>query len=113
MNNRSMKIILSVVALLALAVILVSSVRYISLGKQLKDVEGRLSESRASWENTAAEKEEKQTELKALKDSYREAELSLEEAKERSVTLKEDIETLKQEIRDLETKLSQSDEQVP
>lgn len=109
MNNKYMKVFLSAVILCALAVMTISTVRYVNLGKQLNETDRLLSESRDAWEKTAAEKEEKQVELKALKSNLREAELSLTEAQERSVTLKEEIEVLKQEIQDLESQIAQSD----
>jgi peptidoglycan hydrolase CwlO-like protein len=99
--SRQLKIILFVVMAVAFALIISCTMTYLDLGKQLRNNESLLAESRATWEGIAAEKETLQAELKEKQAELKEAELSLSEATERAEELKADIETLQQDINTL------------
>lgn len=99
--NKHLKIWLCIVMASAIALIAFCAVDYLSLGSRLRDCEKRLAESRAAWEQIAADKVEIQKELKAKKENLKEAELTLSESAERAEELKTEIELLKQEIETL------------
>lgn len=100
--SKTMKILLCLAMVAALAVMTVLFLRYRSNSKTLSDLTAQLEVSRTSWENTAAEKEALQKELRTVSGNLREAQLSLEENTERAEELTAQIETLKQEIAALE-----------
>ena len=93
--NKSLKFWLCAVMIAAVVLMAVCSDDYLSRGRQLRNVEALLSESRAAWEQISADKEELKKDLKSKKSELKEAELSLSEATERAVELKAEIETLK------------------
>jgi septal ring factor EnvC (AmiA/AmiB activator) len=107
MNNRTIKIFCCVAIAAALALISVLFLHYQDLGAQMKTTQSLLSDSRNTWETTAAEKEALQDQKKALENDLKEAKLSLTEAQDKTKSVKEDIETLTREIEDLKSKLSQ------
>ena len=96
--NKQFKIWLCIVMAVAFALMAFSAADYLSLGSLLRDCEIRLSESRAAWEQIAADKVEIQKDLKAKKEDLKEAELTLSESAVRAEELKAEIELLKQEI---------------
>lgn len=96
--SKSMKLWLCIVMIAAIALMSVCMADYLSLSRNLRTVQVQLSESRAVWEQIAADKEELQKELKSKKNELKEAQLSLSEANEKAEELKTEIETLKKEI---------------
>jgi peptidoglycan hydrolase CwlO-like protein len=104
-----MKTILCAVMAAAVVLMAVCAGNYLSLGRQLRNTERQLTESRSVWEQIAAEKEELQKDLKSRKAELREAKLSLTESTERAEGLKEEIQQLKADIEHL----SQSAASVP
>lgn len=107
MNNRTIKIFCCVALAAALALISVLFLHYRDLGAQMKTTQSLLSDSRNTWETTAAEKEALQDQKKALENDLKEAKLSLSEAQEKAKTVKENIDTLNKEIQELKSKLPQ------
>ena len=97
MNNQ-LKILCLIVMAFTVSLIAVSASSYISLGRDLKDCEKQLSESRARWEKTAEEKEALQVDLKEKQDSLKEAKQSLKESTERAEELRVEIAQLKKEL---------------
>ena len=107
MNNKTVKLFCCVALLAALALICVLFLHYRDLGVQLRNTQTLLSESRNSWETTAAEKEALQDQKKALENDLKEAKLSLSEAQEKTKKVREEIDSLTNEIADLKLKLPQ------
>ena len=99
--NKQMKLILCLVMISAVVLMLLCSVHYVQLGRELAGYEKQLQESRARWESIAAEKETLQAELKKKKEELKEAELSLSESEERAEKLKSEISSLQNDIEDL------------
>ena len=106
-DNRTMKLFCCVALVAALVLICVLFLHYRDLGTQMNITQSLLSQSRNTWESTAAEKEALQDQKKALENDLKEAKLSLTEAQDKTKSVKEDIETLTREIEDLKSKLSQ------
>lgn len=96
--NKRLNILLCFVMVAALVLVCVRTVHFFSLSRQFRLDEQTLSDSRSAWEKTAAEKEELQKQLKALKDKLKEAELSLSESTDRAEELRQDISALQLEI---------------
>ena len=101
--SKQLRWILCIVMAAAVTLIAVCSASFLDLGRQLHDCEDQLAASRESWENTAAEKEVLQADLKTLRETLKEASLSLSEATERAEELKADISSLQKEIDGLKT----------
>ena len=97
--SKTLKALLCLVMISALAMMTVFFLRYRTERGALSALTAQLEESCASWEGTAAEKE-------AVNSDLREAQLSLEEANEQAEKLTAQIETLKQEIAALENPLT-------
>ena len=102
--NKWLKYFLLAAIAAALTLICVCTADYLSLGRQLRDYETRLADSRNTWETIAAEKELLQEDLKAGKKALRETELKLKESTERAEELKAEIEQLKNDIEILKTR---------
>ena len=103
--NKQLKPILYTVMLTAVVLILVCSLYYLNLGKELQACESSLSESRANWEKIASEKESLQEDLKEKQDALKEAELSYSESTEKAEKLKAEISDLKSEIETLKKQI--------
>lgn len=97
MNNQT-KIILCAVLAVAIAFVVLNSLYYFDLGRQLQDSEDRLSESRAVWEQIAAEKETLQTELKNKQDELKEAQFTYNESMEKAEKYQKEIDSLRLDI---------------
>lgn len=102
--TKSLRYLMLLIVAAAAAVILVLGANWLNLGKQLRETNALLSESRNNWETIASEKEELQDQLQALKDELKEANLTLTEAEERAVTLSGEIEQLQKDIDELTEK---------
>ena len=100
--NKKLRLILCLVLAFAVLVMIICSVNYISLTKQLAGVRNQVTESQKTWEGIAAEKEALQQDLKTLQNELREAKLSLSESEESSEKIKSEIETLQNEIAEME-----------
>ena len=96
--NSQTKIILCAVMAVAIAFIVLSSLYYFDLGRQLQDSEDRLAESRAVWEQIAAEKETLQTELKNKQDELKEAQFTYNESMEKAEKYQKEIDSLRLDI---------------
>ena len=97
MTNR-LKMILCRVMAAAVTLVLICLFQYLNMGKDLRLREKQLSESRASWEKIAEEKEALQTDLKKMMEDLMEAELSYSEYSEKIIKLQEENESLRNEI---------------
>lgn len=64
----------------------------------LRELTDQLTESRAAWENTAAEKEKLQEELKTVQEALKEAKLTLQESTERADKLRAEIAQLRADL---------------
>ena len=64
----------------------------------LKTLTDQLTESRAAWENTAAEKEKLQEELQTVQEALKEAKLTLQESTERAEKLRTEIVQLQADL---------------
>ena len=102
--NKQLQIIIYIVMVFAVCLMVVCSVNYLNLGRELKSYELQLEESREHWEKIAEEKEALQVTLKDRQNDLKEARLSLDEATERASELKAEIEQLKKEIETLKQK---------
>ena len=109
MNNKLRNLLLCLVLAAALSLICVLFLHYRSLGSQLLDLQAQVQTSMNAWKTTDAEKQVLMEERDKLKNSLKEAKLSLSEAQDRTREFEEDIEALKTEIQDLESKLSRTD----
>ena len=96
--NKQIKIILCLVMISAIILMLLCSLHFVQLGRELAGNEKQLQESRAKWERIAADKEALQTELKEKQEELKEAELSLSESKEKAEKLRSEIESLQNDI---------------
>lgn len=96
--NKRLNILLCLVMAAAVTLMLICLLQYLNLGKDLRLQEKQLSESRASWEKIAEEKETLQAELKKIKEDLKEAELSYSEFTEKITKLTEENESLQKEI---------------
>ena len=96
--SKQMKVFLYVVMAAALTLMIICFLNYQSLTNDLRSCEKLLAESRETWEEIAAEKEELQTDLKARRKELKEAQLSLDESTERIEQLKAEIEQLRKDI---------------
>ena len=95
MENKNLKILLSLAMVLALAVMTVSFLSYRSARKDLSALKADLEVSTAAWKATNEKK------LKAAKNDLREANLTIEESEEKAASLEEEIKTLEKEIASL------------
>ncbi len=96
--NKSMKAIMFIVMLSAVALMVICSLHYLSLGRELRSCEQQLAESRAKWESIAAEKEALQEDLKASQKELNIARLELDKATEDAEEIKAEIDRLKSDI---------------
>jgi len=96
--NKHLRIFLYAAMISAILMIVVCSVNYLDLGKQLRSTNAQLSESRTAWQGVAAEKEALQEELETKQSDLKEAELSLNEATARTEEIRAEIEALQKEI---------------
>lgn len=101
--NKNLKVIICIVILSAVALMAVCSLRYLSLGRDLRSCEQELAESRARWESTAAEKEALQEDLKASQKKLNIAKLELEQAEKDAEEIKAEIDRLKSDILSLQS----------
>jgi peptidoglycan hydrolase CwlO-like protein len=101
MENKALKILLSLAMVLALAVMTVSFLSYRSARKDLSALKADLEVSTAAWKATNEKKLAVQKELKAAKNDLREANLTIEESEEKAASLEEEIKTLEKEIASL------------
>ena len=97
-SMKNVKILLCAVLALAAALMMVLGGDLLRDRRQLRDLETRLSESRAAWEDTAEKKEALQAELKTAQEALKEANLTLKESEERAETVQAEIEKLEKEI---------------
>ena len=106
MNNKTAKILLSAVMLLAVTVAVVLAGRYISARNELSSLKKDLAASTAEWKRINEEKIVVQKELKEVKNELREATLTITESEERAEELEKDIQALEKEIEELKTQVS-------
>ena len=105
MSKKIMNLLLCLTLIAALSLMCVLFLRYHSLGSELTDLRARVSTSISAWKKTDAEKQELQKKRDELKDSLKEARLSLAEAQDRAESFRDDIKSLEQEIGELKIKL--------
>ena len=91
-KKNSTMIALAVVLAVAVILSLVLFNQRNSLSAQVDTLTEELTESRETWENTAAEKEEIEAELKDVQDALREAETALEESTTKIGSLQSELE---------------------
>ena len=103
--NKTVKIMLSAVIAIAVAVMIVLGGQYLSARREFSALKSDLDTSTATWKRINEEKLEVQKELKAVKNDLRDAELTIEESEERAEMLKKDIEKLEKEIQELKSSL--------
>ncbi len=101
MENKTLRMMLSLAMVLALAVMAVSFLSYRSARKDLSALKADLETSTAAWKATNEKKLAVQKELKAAKNDLREANLTIEESEEKAASLEEEIKTLEEEIASL------------
>ncbi len=93
----------------ALLLTVALATRAINLSHSIRTQSKLLEESRIRWEQTAAEKETLQTQLKEVRSALREAELTLEESTARAEELRLDIQELETQYEELLKSRNQSD----
>lgn len=96
--KKSLVLSLWAAALAAVLLMVLFTSDYLNSRNELNLTKTQLAESRKTWENTAAEKEKLQDQLKQIRDDVKEADLSLRESTERAEELRAEIETLKKDI---------------
>ena len=104
--KRSLKIILCLVMLAAVALMSVSMKNYLELGNNLRELRTQLTESRNRWEGIAAEKEVLEDELYVKNLELKKTEQSMNDAVKKNEELRSEIESLKKDISDLQKKLN-------
>ena len=94
----------------AVAAILILSLffHYTSLRGETSQTGTLITESKARWNDVSDRKEELQKDLTALKETLRDAEISLRESIDHAAELSADIETLRSEIAALESELEKA-----
>lgn len=107
--NRMMRFFLCAAALTALISMFFLGMRYLGAGKKLRETNDALEQSRGVWQSVAEEKEALQDQVAQLQSDLKEATLSLDESREKIITLTEDVEQLNKEIADLNDKLGKPD----
>ena len=101
--SKHIKIILSIVLIMSVALMTVCALHLFNLRSQLKDTERRLEESRISWESIDTDKRALQDDLKLVRNNLKEANQSLSEWSEQSVTMQQEIDELRMQIESLKT----------
>ena len=102
-NVNIEKILLSIAAIFAAAVMVVSFIRYRNERIELNSLKAELDVSTGTWKHINDEKVVIQKELREAKNNLREAELTIEESEERMKDLEKEIEDLKKEIESLKS----------
>ena len=101
--NKQIRIILCIVLVMSVTLMIVCGLYLMDLKKQLKDTELRLAESRNIWETIDSEKRALQDDLKLVRNDLKEANQSLSEWSEKSVSMQAEIEELRTQIDVLKT----------
>ena len=101
--NKQIRIILCIVLVMSVTLMIVCGLYLMDLKKQLKDTELRLAESRNIWETIDREKRALQDDLKLVRNDLKEANQSLSEWSEKSVSMLAEIEELRTQIEVLKT----------
>ena len=101
--NKQLKIILSIALIMSVMLMVVCGLNLFRLRSQLKDVELRLEESRNTWEAIDTDKRALQDDLKLVRNNLKEANQSLSEWSEQSVTIQQEIDELRMQIESLKT----------
>ena len=96
--NKSLRIVICIVMLTAVAVIALCGINYISLGKELRSLDQQLFESREKWEAVAAEKEALQVDLNADKKKLNQLQLTLDNKLKEAEEIRAEIEQLRSDI---------------
>ena len=96
--SRSLKVLLVLVMVLAVALPAILWMDFLRDRRALRGLEEQLAESRANWESIAKKKEELQESLQSTEEALKEARLTLQESTERAEALRSDIEALKSEL---------------
>lgn len=97
-DNRFLYILLTCAMILSVAVMSVSLLQYRKARADLSMQKKALETSTAAWQKTNEEKLIIQRELKTVKNSLREADLTIQESEERAAELRDEIEILEKEI---------------
>ena len=96
--NKSLKMIIFIVMLTAVAVVVLCGIDYFSLGNELRSLDRQLSESREKWEAIAAEKESLQVNLNADKKKLNQLQLTLDNKLKEAEEIRAEIEQLRSDI---------------
>lgn len=96
--NKKTTFWLSAAVIAALILCVVLGNRISSRLQQVNSISEALKISQSSWQQTAAEKEGLQDELKIVQNNLREAELTLSESLTRASELEAEIRALEEEI---------------
>lgn len=101
--NRQLRLILCIVMVMSVVLMAVCALHFIGLRKQLADTEHMLSESRSKWESIDSDKLVVQDELKLVRNDVKEANQSVAEWAEKSVSMQAEIDELKNWIKSAES----------
>ncbi len=106
--NKTQKIMLSAVMVTGIVLMILFGSSYFSSRRELSALKKELTESTAVWKQINEEKLVVQKELKEVKNSLRDAELTISESEERAICLEADIAQLEKDIEELNAKLSET-----
>ena len=106
--NKTQKIMLSAVMVMGIVLMILFGSSYFSSRRELSALKKELTESTAVWKQINEEKLVVQKELKEVKNSLRDAELTISESEERAISLEADIAQLEKDIEELNAKLSET-----
>ena len=107
--NKLTRLTLVLVMLTALVLIAGCVYNYFSLGRQLRETEIMLAESRDTWNRIDAEKLELLAQLQQKQDELKEARLSLSEDSARADEIEQEIDSLHTDIENLNSRIGLSD----
>ena len=99
--TKSTRAALCLVMAAAIGLLACLGSQYFRDRKTLPVTETQLTESRATWEATAAAKEELQAELTQVNNDLREANLTIQESATRAEELRQDIAELEEDIAEM------------
>ena len=96
--NKQLKIILCIVLLIAVTLMILCGLHLADLRTQLRDTGAQLTESRNTWESIDSEKRLIQDELKGIRDELKEANQTITEWADQSVSIQAEIDELRSQI---------------
>lgn len=98
MMNKQLKIILCIVLVIAVTLMILCGLHLADLRAQLRDTGVQLAESRNTWESIDSDKRLIQDELKGIRDELKEANQTITEWADQSVSIQAEIDELRSQI---------------